>query len=352
LNTEFRIGNRTIGPGHPVFIVSEMSANHKNDLERAKEIIRQSKASGADAIKLQTYTADTITMDSHQEWFQVKTTAWKGRSLYDLYHEASTPWEWHAELKQLAEDEGLIFFSTPFDSSAVDFLEQLNTPVYKIASFELVDTPLIERVAKTGKPIIMSIGMASEEEIREALVCARSNGAGTIALLKCTSNYPAKAEDMNLKVVADLAKRFDVIPGISDHTPDNTVPIAAVALGACIIEKHFTLDREDGALDSFFSLNPDQFRSMVEAVRLTELALGKTQYQPTTSEQGSIAFRKSLFAITDIAQGAIIDSTNIKCIRPGIGAAPKHYHELMGKRTKVVIERGTPINLNMFEENS
>jgi pseudaminic acid synthase len=348
LNTEFNIGNRTIGPGHPVLIVSEMSANHKQDLERAKEIIRQSKASGADAIKLQTYTADTITMDSHQEWFKVKTSAWKGRSLYDLYQEASTPWEWHAELKQIAEDEGLIFFSTPFDLSAVDFLEKLNIPIYKIASFELVDIPLIAHVAKTGKPIIMSIGMAKEEEIREALDCARSNGAGPIALLKCTSNYPAKADDMNLKVVADLAERFNVIPGISDHTPDNTVPIAAVALGACIIEKHFTLDREDGALDSFFSLAPDQFRSMVDAVRLTERALGKTQYQPTTSEKDSVTFRKSLFAIMDIPQGTVIDSTHIKSIRPGIGAAPKHYHELMGKRTTVAIERGTPINLNMF----
>jgi len=338
------IGNHIIGPGHPVYIVAELSANHNQSFERAAKIIHAAKAAGADAIKLQTYTPETITLRSNSERFRIKPgSLWSGRSLHELYAEASMPWEWHGELQKIAHDIGLNFFSSPFDESAVDFLETLKVPAYKIASPEIVDLPLIHKAATTGKPLIVSTGMASAEEIQEALDAAVPAGSNEIALLKCTSAYPATPEEMNLRAIPALAEKFQLPVGLSDHTTGIAVPVAAVALGACIIEKHLTLARADGGPDSAFSLEPHEFAEMVEAVRTTEKALGFAQVGPASSEDANRRFRRSLFVVQDMNEGEVFSAQNVRSIRPADGLHTRHLSEVLGKTSSCRIKRGTPL---------
>lgn len=345
----FTFGDREIGPGRPVYVVAEMSGNHNQDFEQALRIIRAAKEAGADAVKLQTYTPDTITLDGRGDLFRVgKGTIWEGRTLYDLYGEASTPWEWHPRLKQAAGDQGLDLFSAPFDHTAVDFLEELEMPIYKIASFENVDLPLIRRVARTGKPIILSTGMATLAEIDEAVRAAREAGNTDLALLKCTSAYPAPPDEMNLRTIPHLAEAFGVPAGLSDHTLGVAVPVVAVALGACIVEKHLTLARADGGPDSAFSLEPHEFREMVEAIRVTEKALGQVRYQVTEHERDSRVFRRSLFVVEDVAADAPFTEGNVRSIRPGHGLPPKFLPEVLGRRAARDIERGTPLDWGLI----
>jgi len=344
MSRDIQIGNHAIGPDKPVYVIAEMSANHNQDIDQALSIIRAACDAGADAIKLQTYTPDTMTLDVRSEVFEIGSdTLWKGRNLYDLYGEAHTPWDWHAVLMNAANDLGIDLFSTPFDDTAVDLLEQIQVPAYKIASFEIVDLELIRRVAKTGKPMIMSTGMATLDEIHDAVTTAREAGAEQIALLKCTSAYPAPPDEMNLRTIADLASRFDVTAGLSDHTLGIAVPVAAVALGARIIEKHFTLSRGVAGPDSAFSLEPQEFKAMVEAIRITEKALGQVQYTVTEREAASRNFRRSLFVVHDIAAGQAFTDENVRAIRPGYGLPPKHLPEILGKRAARDIKRGTPL---------
>lgn len=341
------IRGRLVGPGHPVYVIAELSANHNQDLQEALKLIHLAAECGVDAVKLQTYTPDTITIDCRNEHFMVKSTIWEGKNLYDLYGEAYTPWEWHEELLAEARSLGLDCFSTPFDVSAVDFLEQFDPPAYKIASFELVDIPLIKKVAATGRPMIMSTGMATFEEISEAVEAARSAGATEIALLKCNSGYPAPPEEMNLASIPALAAEFGLPVGLSDHTLAMEVPIAAVALGACILEKHFTFSRSVKGPDSEFSLEPTEFKATVDAVRTVERALGKASFGPTEREVASKAFRRSLFVVEDVKAGDVFTSRNVRSIRPGAGLAPKHYDEILGKHATRDIERGTPVDWSM-----
>jgi N-acetylneuraminate synthase len=346
-----QIGNRHIGPGNPVYIVAELSANHNQSFERAVQIVRAAKEGGADAIKLQTYTPDTITLCSDRETFRIQGgTLWDGRTLHDLYADASTPWEWHPKLQKVATEAGLDFFSSPFDSSAVDFLETLNVPAYKIASPEIVDLPLIEKAARTGKPLIISTGMASREEIQEALETACRHGAREIALLKCTSAYPAPAEEMNLRTIPELVKIFGVPAGLSDHTVGIAAPVAAVALGACIVEKHLTLSRSDPGPDSAFSLEPHEFRAMVDAIRVAEKALGSVQIGPVAREQPSRAFRRSLFVVENMKQGEIFTSQNLRSIRPANGLHTRHLQQIIGKRCTRDVERGTPLAWDLVQK--
>jgi pseudaminic acid synthase len=348
--TYLKINGRRIGPGNPVYIVAEMSANHGQDFEQAIKIIHAAKEAGADAIKLQTYTADTLTIRSDKEYFRVGGgTLWDGRMLYDLYQEAYTPWEWQPNLKAIANDLGMQLFSSPFDSSAVDFLELMDVPAYKVASFELVDLPLIEKIARTGKPMIMSTGMATLAEIEEAVMVARSAGATQIALLKCTSCYPALPEEMNLYTIPHLSEAFQTLVGLSDHTLGTAVPVAAVALGACIIEKHFTLSRVAPGPDSAFSLEPSEFKAMVEAVRTVEKALGQVHYGVSESEAKSRVFRRSLFVVKDIEAGEKFTDENIRSIRPGYGLHTRYLDQVIGKRASQRIERGTPLTWDMIQ---
>ncbi len=340
----FRIGQRAIGPGHPVYIIAEMSANHNQDYEQAAAIVRAAKGAGADAIKLQTYTPDTMTLDLRTPVFQIGAgTIWEGKNLYELYGEACTPWEWQPRLKTLAGELGMDCFSTPFDATSVEFLEKMRVPAYKIASFEIVDLPLIRRVAQTGKPLIMSTGMASKAEIEDAVNAFRSAGGTQLALLKCTSAYPSNPQDMNLLTIPHLAATFGVPAGLSDHTLDTTVPIAAAALGACIVEKHFTLSRAVPGPDSAFSLEPQEFRAMVAAIRTVEQALGTVSYAMSKKEEASRVFRRSLFVVRDIAAGESLTEENIRCIRPGYGLPPKHWTEVLGRKAGGAIPRGTPL---------
>jgi N-acetylneuraminate synthase len=318
------ITKRTIGTGYPVYVIAEVSANHHQDFEEAVKIIYAARESGADAVKLQTYTPDTMTIASSHPEFQIKGTLWDGRNLHDLYGEGYTPWDWQPRLKRIANDLGLDLFSTPFDPTAVDFLEQMNVPAHKVASFELVDIPLIQKMAQTGKPLIMSTGMATVEEIEEAVQAARAAGATQIALLKCTSAYPAAAEEMNLRTIPELSRRFDVPAGLSDHTMGIAAPVAAVALGACIIEKHLTLSRSEPGPDSAFSLEPHEFKAMVEAVRVAEKALGQVYFGCSPKEANSRAFRRSLFVVQDMKRGQAFTSDNVRSIRPGAGLHPRH----------------------------
>ncbi|MGV8042523.1 MAG: pseudaminic acid synthase [Thermoanaerobaculaceae bacterium] len=328
-----------------VFVVAELSANHNQDPDQAIRLVREAAACGADAVKLQTYTPDTLTIDCDKPWFQIgKGTIWEGKSLYQLYGEAYTPWEWHPRLRDVALEEGIGFFSTPFDYSAVEFLESLGVVAHKIASFEVVDLELIRKVASTGKPVIMSTGMATEEEITEAVDAARIAGCRDLVLLKCTSAYPAPFEAANLRTIPDMARRFGVPVGLSDHTPGIAVPVAAVALGACVIEKHFTLSRAVPGPDSAFSLEPDEFRAMVDAVRIAEKALGNVSYGPSEHERASVVFRRSLFVVRDMAPGEVFDRENVRSIRPGNGLAPKHLSQVLGKHATRPIERGTPLD--------
>jgi len=343
-----QICDRRIGPGQPTYIVAELSANHHQDFERAARLIDAAKDAGADAIKLQTYTPDTITIRSDRSEFRIGGgTLWDGRSLYELYGEAFTPWDWQPKLKQMANDAGLALFSSPFDETAVDFLEEMDVPAYKVASFELVDVPLIQKMARTGKPLIMSTGMASVEEIEEALTAARQEGATEIALLKCTSAYPSPADEMNLRTIPELARTFGVPAGLSDHTMGIAVPVAAAALGACIIEKHLTLSRADRGPDSAFSLEPDEFRTMVDAVRFAEKALGAAQFGPSAPEQASLAFRRSLFVVEDVKIGESFTSKNVRSIRPAHGLHTRHLSAILGRCAVCDIERGTPLSWDL-----
>jgi pseudaminic acid synthase len=342
------ISGRRIGPGHPVYIVAEMSANHNQNFDLAVKIIEAAKETGADAIKLQTYTPDTLTIDCDNEYFRIGAgTIWEGRNLYDLYSEAYTPWEWQPRLKEIADDLELDLFSTPFDSTAVDFLEEMDVPAYKIASFEVVDLPLIRRAAQTGKPIIMSTGMATLAEIDEAVRVAREAGAAQIALLKCTSAYPAPLEEMNLRTIPHLAEGFGMPVGLSDHTLGIAVPVAAVALGACIVEKHFTLSRDVPGPDSAFSLEPHEFKAMVDAVRVAEKALGEVRYEVTEHEAASRVFRRSLFVVQDVKAGEVFTAENVRSIRPGNGLHTRYWREVIGRCATQDIQRGTPLTWDM-----
>ncbi len=346
--TQIRIGDRSIGSGEPVYVVAELSANHNQDYDQAVRIIHAAKDAGADAVKLQTYTPDTMTIASRREEFRiVGGTLWDGRNLHDLYGEAYTPWEWQPKLKKEAEDLGMDLFSSAFDATAVDFLEEMGVPAHKLASFELVDIRLIQRMAQTGKPLIMSTGMATVEEIEEALRSARQAGATQIALLKCTSAYPAPPEEMNLRTIAEMARRFGVPVGLSDHTMGIAAPVAAVALGACIIEKHLTLSRATLGPDSGFSLQPHEFKAMVEAVRTVEKALGEVYFGPSGREQASRAHRRSLFVVQDVKRGETFTAANIRSIRPGHGLNTRHLSEVLGKRAVRDIERGTPLSWDL-----
>jgi pseudaminic acid synthase len=346
---EIIISGRRIGFGNPCYVIAEMSANHGQSFEKAIEVVRAAKDAGADAIKLQTYTADTLTIDCRRPEFMVgKGTLWEGKNLHDLYAEAYTPWEWQPELKKEAERLGLHCFSTPFDDTAVEFLERMQVPAHKIASFELVDTELLKKVAATGKPVIVSTGMASFEEIEEAVRTLRNGGCAQLALLKCTSAYPSLPDDVNLRTVPHMAESFDVPVGLSDHTLGFAVPVAAVALGACIIEKHLTLRRSDGGPDGAFSLEPEEFRAMVTAVRTAEKALGQVVYDITDKERASRVFRRSLFVVQDIKAGDIFTRANVKSIRPGYGLPVKKLNDILGRKAKIAIARGTPLSLNHF----
>jgi N-acetylneuraminate synthase len=345
----FRIGHREIGPGRPVYVIAELSANHGGSLEQAVRLVRAAHAAGADAVKLQTYTADTLTIRSDRPEFRIGGgTLWDGRTLHDLYGEAYTPWEWQPQLKAVADDLGLDLFSTPFDPTAVAFLERMDVPAYKVASFELVDLPLIETIARTGKPMIMSTGMATLAEIAEAGDAARRGGAGGIALLKCTSAYPAPPEDMNLRTIPHLAEAFGVPAGLSDHTLGIAVPMAAVALGACIIEKHFTLSRREPGPDSAFSLEPQEFQAMVEGVRTAERAVGTIHYGPSGQDESSRVFRRSLYVVEDIQAGEPFTERNVRSIRPGLGLPPKFLGEVLGRRAAGDIARGTPLHWGLL----
>jgi N-acetylneuraminate synthase len=342
------IGNNRIGRGCPVYIIAELSANHNQDFEKAVRLIHSAKDAGANAVKIQTYTPDTMTIDCTKECFQIrKGTIWEGKNLYDLYEEAYTPWEWHSELKTITNGFGMDFFSTPFDSTAVDFLETLSAPAYKIASFELIDIPLIKKIARCNKPIIMSTGMATLPEIKEAVNTIRNTGNNQIALLKCTSAYPALPEEMNLKTIPHLSETFNVPIGISDHTLGVTVPIAAVTLGACIVEKHLTRSRGIPSPDNAFSLEPEEFKAMVTAIRETEKAVGTISYGPTEHEHDTIIFRRSLFVVKDIQKGERFTKDNVRSIRPSGGIPPKYIIEILGRTALQDITRGTPLQWEM-----
>ena len=343
-----KINDRHIGAGYPVYIVAEMSANHNRDFNQALRIIEAAKEAGADAIKIQTFTADTMTINVQNEFFKIKNTIWNGKNLYDLYSEASTPWEWQPKLKEAANKLGLEFFSTPFDPSAVDFLEKLDVPVYKVASFELVDLQLLKRIAKTGKPVIMSTGMASLADIIEAVKVFKESGGKQIALLKCTSAYPAPPEGMNLRTIPNLAKIFEVPVGLSDHSIGIETAIAAVALGACIVEKHFTLSRDLYGSDSSFSIEPEELQTLVRAIRRVEKALGSVCFGTTEQEKSSLVFRRSLFVVEDIEANEEFTEENVRSIRPGFGLHTRHLEEVIGCRAKTYIPKGSPLDWDMI----
>ena len=342
----FKIGHKLISEKSSTFIIAELSANHNQNFNVAVKTVEAAKKVGADAIKLQTYTADTITMKSSKKYFKINQgTIWDGQTLYDLYKKAYTPWEWQPKLKRIAEKIGLICFSSPFDRSAVDFLEKMRVPAYKIASFEITDIPLIKYVASKKKPVIISTGIAELKDIYEAVKTCRKAGNNKIALLKCTSAYPAPPEMINLRTIPDLSKKFNVIPGLSDHTLGIAVPIAAVALGAKIVEKHFILDRKIGGPDSKFSLNQSEFKQMVEAIRTTEETLGTISYKLTDKVKKSREHRRSLFIVKDIAKGEKITVQNVKSIRPGFGLSPKFLEKIMNKKAKKKLIRGEPLSI-------
>jgi len=346
---DINIASRKIGPNHSPFIIAEMSANHNQDFNQAVKIIEAAKKAGADAVKLQTYTPDTITIDCDNDYFRIKGTIWEGKNLYELYGEAYTPWEWQPRLKKIANDLGMDLFSTPFDHTAVDFLEKMDVSAYKVASFELVDLPLLRKIAQTGKPIIMSTGMATLTEIDKAVNAIREAGDNQLALLKCTSAYPAPPEEMNLRTIPHLSEAFCVPTGLSDHTLGIAVPVAAVALGACIIEKHFTLSRTNPGPDSAFSLEPGEFKAMVEAVRVAEKALGTVHYGRSDEEATSIMFRRSLFVVTDMDAGEMFTTENLRSIRPGYGLHTRYSEEVMGRYARQDIKRGTPLTWYLVE---
>lgn len=333
-------------------IVAEISANHGQSLSRAVSMIKEAKACGADAVKFQAYTPDTITLKADNRYFRIRHSSWRGQTLYELYKKAYTPWNWFKRLKNAASKEGLLFFATAFDKSSVDFLEELGVPCHKTASFELVDLPLIEYMAGKGKPLILSTGMSSVQEIKEAVSAARRAGAKDITLLKCVSSYPAEPREMNLRAIPDMKRRFGCRVGLSDHTFGVGVPIAAVSLGAVMIEKHFTLSRKIRTPDSFFSVEPEEFKSLVENIRTAEAALGEASYSLSSSEKKNKVFRRSLFAVKDIARGELFTGENVRSIRPSYGLAPKRLYSLLGKRANRPVKAGTPLRAEMIKRGA
>lgn len=349
---EFKIKERMIGEGHPVYIIAEMSANHAKSLERAKEIIRKAKECGVDCIKIQTYTPDTLTIDCKKEWFQVKNGTWEGENLYQLYEKAYTPWEWQRELKEEADRVGIDFFSTPFDESAVDFLEEIGCEFYKVASFEMVHLPLLRYIARTKKPIIMSTGMSTKGEIKEAVEAILEEGNQQIVLLNCTSAYPATPADMNLRTMVDMKESFHTAVGLSDHSLGDEVTMVAVSLGASVIEKHFCMGREIDNPDASFSMTPTEMKEMVERIRSVEQILGNVQYGVANQEEDSVTFRRSLFAVKDIEKGERFSEENIRIIRPGYGIQPKYMEDLIGMVADVKILYGTPIQFTQLPKGA
>ncbi len=350
MEKRIRIGERFLGEGEPTFIVAELSANHLQDYRRAEETIRAAKEAGADGVKLQTYTPDTITMDCDNEYFQIKQgTIWDGTTFYKLYQEAYTPWDWQPKLMKLANELGMECFSSPFDFTAVDFMEEMKMPAYKIASFEIRDIPLIRKIARLGKPVIMATGIAYLEDIERAVRVCREEGNEQIVLLKCTSTYPTPYEDMNIKVLPNMAETFGCLTGLSDHSMGTAVAVASVALGAKMIEKHFTLSRADGGPDAAFSMEPEEFRRMADDVRIVEKALGEVTYKLTDKQEKSREEGRSLFVVKDMKAGDIFTEDNMRSIRPAFGMAPRHYEEILGKKARTDIRRGTPLGWEHVE---
>lgn len=347
-----KVGNRSIGAGCPVYLIAEMSANHAGSLERAKEIVRAAKESGADCIKIQTYTPDTLTIDCSNRYFQVGNGTWEGENLYKLYGKGYMPWEWQADLKAEAEKVGIDFLSTPFDRTSVDFLEELGLQFYKIASFEMIDLPLVEYVASKGKPIIMSTGMGTLEEIREAVEAVRKTGNGQLALLRCSSAYPADPAQMHLSTIQDMKKRFGFPVGLSDHSLGSMSAVTAVALGAKIVEKHFCISRDIENPDASFSMTPQEYKAMVRDIRTVEEVMGEPTYGVSPQEESSMVFRRSIFAVQDIAAGERLTPDNVRIIRPGYGLKPKYYGDIIGMRTDRALERGTPLSFDALEKGA
>lgn len=344
MKKRIEIGDRVIGEKNPVFIIAEVSANHLQNYNRAVEIIKEAKKSGADAVKLQTYTPGSITIDCDNPYFRINQgTIWDGTTLYKLYQKAYTPWEWQPELKKVAEGLGLICFSSPFDLTSVDFLEKMDVPAYKVASFEITDIPLIKKIARLRKPVIISTGIARLEDIERAIDTCKEEENDQVILLKCSSSYPTPYEDINLKTITNMKETFDCLVGLSDHTLGSAVAVAAVAMGAKVIEKHLTLSREDGGPDGVFSMEPDGFQKMVEEIRIVEKALGKVTYHLTPKQTKSREHSRSLFVVSDMRQGEIFTEENIKSIRPGFGMHTIYYEKILGKRAKIDIKRGTPL---------
>lgn len=342
------IAGRRIAADEFPYVIAEISANHNGKLDIAMRVIEEAKKAGADAVKLQTYTADTITLDSDAEEFQIHGGLWDGKTLYELYQEAHLPWEWHKPLFEHARNVGITIFSSPFDNTAVDLLEDLNAPAYKIASFEAIDLPLIEYVAGTGKPMIISTGMADSDEIQEAIDAARAGGCKELAILHCVSGYPAPAGDYNLRTIHDMIKRFGLVTGLSDHTLDNTTAIASVAMGASIIEKHFTLDRRGGGPDDSFSLEPTELRALCRDSKTAWAALGTVDYGRKPSEQGNVQFRRSLYFVRDLKAGEVITRDAMRSVRPGFGLAPKHYSSLIGRKIGADIKAPVPVSWDLI----
>jgi len=343
------IAGRTIGPAEPPYVIAEVSANHNGNLDAALALIDVAADKGASAVKIQTYRADTITLNSDRPEFQITEGLWAGQSLYELYEQAHTPWDWHPTLFAHARERGITMFSSPFDATAIDLLEDLGAPAYKIASFEAVDLPLIRYAASTGKPMIISTGMADETEIAEAIQAARDGGCRQLALLHCVSGYPAPAGDYNLRTLSDMIARYGCVTGLSDHTLDNTTAIAAVALGAAIVEKHITLDRNGGGPDDSFSLEPDDLAKLVETTRTAWEAMGRVDYGHKSSERGNAVFRRSLYFVRDLAAGGVITPDDVRSVRPGFGAAPKHLDAILGRRVRVAVQAETPVQLDQIE---
>lgn len=349
MKQEIKINNRKIGSSYPPYIIAEMSANHNGDLARAKNIIEMAKNKGADAVKMQTYKPDTITLDSDSPEFMITEGLWKGKRLYDLYEWAHTPWDWHKPLFEYARKIDITMFSSPFDNSAVDLLEDLNAPAYKIASFEAIDLPLIRYVASTGKPMIISTGMADKDEISEAISTAQEAGCKELAILHCVSGYPAPASDYNLRTISDMIESFGLVTGLSDHTLDNTTAITSIAMGASIIEKHVTLDRDGGGPDDSFSLEPDGLLELCDSANIAWQALGKVDYGCKSSEQGNVKFRRSLYFISEMSAGDVITENNVASVRPGYGLPPRYFDEILGRKVSVDVRANTAVQLEMIE---
>lgn len=346
MKTRFKIGNCTVGDGCPPYVIAEISGNHNGDIDRALSLIRAAKDAGAHAVKLQTYTADTMTIDYDGEGFRIDGGLWDGRSLYELYQEAHTPWAWHEDLFAAGRELGIDVFSTPFDESAVDFLEALDPPAYKVASFEVMDIPLLQKIGATGRPVILSTGMATFEEIEQAVSTLREAGTEAVVVLHCVSGYPTPVAESNIRTIPDLAARLGLPVGLSDHTLGTAVAVGAIALGACVVEKHFTLRREDGGPDAAFSLEPEELAALVRDTADVYAALGSAGYEMKTSERALSQYRRSIYVVADIEEGAILTEKNIRRIRPGLGLAPQHYKSVLGKRAKRRLTRGEPLRLD------